>query len=133
MRMHLLTKLANVAHAKGDGRLQRAGEGCIVGPVDVGRERSVLAAIGDGDIARVADVTKRVKSDPIGATITRGLAERHRLLDAVGKDVLPKLSEELLLDAFDRWLAELGGCFKAGNILGLSQECPDALTQFGLI
>jgi hypothetical protein len=55
------------------------------------------------------------------------------LLDAIGENILAKLLEELLLDTFDGWLAELGGCLQAGDILGVSQECPDALTQFALI
>lgn len=52
------------------------------------------------------------------------------LLHAVGQDLLAEFRQELLLDAFDRGLAEFGRGLQAGDVFGPREKGPDALAKF---
>ena len=64
------THLLNVADAEGCGSFDRAGESGVVGPACIRRERGVLAAVGDRDVARITRVAEGVEGKPIRRRIS---------------------------------------------------------------
>ena len=95
------------------------------------RERAAAEAVIRGEDIGVALGGLDVFSFDERANRLRAL--RERLGGAPDDGTTDTRIEKLLLDPLDRRLAELRGGLQACHILGLGQERPDALTQFGLI